>query len=54
MKSEKIVFCGIQSGPEDEFGSLGSQKVDIYVVGKKAIFLWKISHPFLICYFSYS
>ena len=36
----------MKSEPDNEFESLGSQKVDIYVLGKKSILQWKLAHPF--------
>ena len=33
---------GIKSEPENEFESLGSQKVEFYALGKKLIFHWKM------------
>ena len=37
---------GMKSEPDCEFESLGSQKVDIHVLGKKSILQWKLSYPF--------
>ena len=40
--SIKIVVSGINSAPENELESLGSQKENFHVMGKQPIFPWKI------------
>ena len=40
--SIEIEFSGIKSGQVNEFKSLGSQKIDFYVLGKQLNFQWKI------------
>ena len=39
-----VVPIGIKSEPENEFESLGSQKGDFCVLGKKFIFQWKMGY----------
>ena len=39
-----IVPIGIKSEPDDDFESLGIQKVDFCVLGTKLIFQWKIGN----------
>ena len=41
-----VAPSGMKSEPDCEFESLGSQKVDIHVLGKKSILQWKLSYPF--------
>ena len=37
-----IELSGIKSEQENKFESLGTQKIDFYVLGKQSIFQWKI------------
>ena len=41
-----VAQSGIKSEIDNEFESLGSQKGDAYVSGKRSILKGKLSHPF--------
>ena len=41
-----VVPSGIKSGPDNEFESLGSQKVDFCAFGKNFTFQWKMGYLF--------